>query len=343
MSVERISASVARRDSHEDHHAPDGCARGEAVQHLQGMVKTHRRRWAKQTGWTRRFVPTGLIALDRALGDGGLPCGAVTEILAHAPGVGAMSLALRIAAAADRAFGGGLSAETNTRGAVDGAHGCESAVKRVSRSRATHAYHDPSPTRRGGMIGVTDGRYRRNRRSRRNGRGRTSGSSEGGSSAIVFVDTAGDFYPPAAWVCGIALDRLIVIRPARQADAFWATDQALRCPAVSVVVASLSLSDSRLSRRLQLAAESSGSIGVILRPANQRGSSFAAIQILVEGVGEGEYGERLGDVDVSLSRITLLKVREGRPVAPFLLDLCHETGDVLVHSVPVDRSVAKVG
>ena len=337
MSVERISASVARRDSHEDHHAPGECAPGEAVRRLQGMVKTHRRRWAKQTGWTRRVVPTGLIALDRALGDGGLPCGAVTEILAHAPGVGATSLALRIAAAADRAFGGGLSAKANTRGAVDGAYGCESAVNRISRSRVAHAQHDPSPTRRGGRIGVVDGRHRRN------GGGRTGGTGEGGSSAIVFVDTAGDFYPPAALGYGIALDRLIVIRPARQADAFWATDQALRCPAVSVVVASLSLSDSRLSRRLQLAAESSGSIGVILRPANQRGPSFAAIQILVEGVGEGEYGEGLGDVDVSLSRITLLKVREGRPVAPFLLDLCHETGDVLVHSVPVDRPIAKVG
>ncbi len=49
------------------------------------------------------------------------------------------------------------------------------------------------------------------------------------------------------------------------------------------------------------------------------------------------------DRDVYDCRIELLTVREGKPVEPILVDLHHETGDVSLHAVPVDRPVAGTG
>ena len=50
--------------------------------------------------------------------------------------------------------------------------------------------------------------------------------------ALVVLDRAASFYPPAAAAWGIDLCSLLVLRPANAADALWACDQALRCPGV---------------------------------------------------------------------------------------------------------------
>ena len=93
--------------------------------------------------------------------------------------------------------------------------------------------------------------------------------SQGG--VLVVVDGGRQFYPPAAVRLGIALDRLLLIHVDNRADHDWAFDQALRCPAVAAALAwpeSLGGQlDGRTFRRLQLAAERSGSLGLLLRPA----------------------------------------------------------------------------
>jgi len=169
---------------------------------------------------------------------------------------------------------------------------------------------------------------------------------------IVLIDTTSDFYPPAAWQYGIALDRLIVIRPTNEKEAFWATEQVLRCSGVAAVIASPAQLEEHLSRRLQLAAENSGCIGLLLRSTSRRTKSFAAIQMLVESVGAEESNTSIQTVypasiplaadDVRPCRITLLKVREGMPTEPLLVDLHHETGTWPLHPVPVDRPATKL-
>ena len=232
---------------------------------LRKKLEDHHRCCARRAGWTRRTVPTALTAVDAALPRGGLPCGAITEILSDEPGVGSMSLAMRIA-----------------------------------------------------VQSVGDGQNRR---------------------SIILVDTFGDFYPPAACQHGIALDRLIIIRTKNEKDAFWVVDQSLRCSAVATVIAPLMGLDERLSRRLQLAAASSGCLGLILRPRPQRAKSFAAIRMLVEKV---EHGESIRSPQYRCL-ITLLTVREGTPTEPLLVDLQHETGALPLPPLPVDRPAAKTG
>ncbi len=109
--------------------------------------------------------------------------------------------------------------------------------------------------------------------------------SQGG--ALVVVDGGRQFYPPAAARLGIALDRLLLIHVDNRADHDWAFDQALRCPAVAAAIAwpeSLGGQlDGRTFRRLQLAAERSGSLGLLLRPADARAApSWADLRLLVE-------------------------------------------------------------
>ena len=87
------------------------------------------------------------------------------------------------------------------------------------------------------------------------------------------------FYPPAAAAWGIDLSAMLVLRPTNEADALWALDQALRCPGVGAVWAACDRLDVRDFRRLQLAAECGGTLGLLLRPARLRGQpTWADVQ-----------------------------------------------------------------
>ena len=269
------------------------------VRQLRDKLERYEQRRSRQAGWIRQFIPTGLAPLDNALPQGGLPCGAVTEILSDGFGVGAMSLAMRIA----------------------------------GQCISTTRHSEPSDDRK-----------------------------------IVLVDTLKDVYPPAICEHGIPLERFVIVRPKSHREAVWAVDQALRCPAVAVVISPLARLDERWSRRLQLAAESGGGLGLVLKPTPPRGKMFAAVQMLIESVSPQALAsanqEFLPPVRHGLGpsfrphvaspdgrpiadsyphQITLLKVREGMPTKPLLAELQGETGIVSLHPLPDDRSAAKTG
>ncbi|MFH1109215.1 MAG: hypothetical protein V1790_08485 [Planctomycetota bacterium] len=308
----------------------------EIVRRLRGELERFHRRRAKRAGWSRRFVPTGLGPVDAALPHGGLPCGAITEILFDAPGVGAMSLALRIVS---RCLGGGNELAFPVGGAVD--HPSKELVNVESFEAQDKCRMSNGSTCRNrqstlvlslalsleGLEGIDNRQWV------------PFNAAEKDHRSIVLIDALGDFYPPAAWQHGVDFDRLIVLRPGNERDAFWAVDQSLRCPAVAVVIAPLTRLDDLLSRRLQLAAESSGCMGLILRSVRQRTKSFAAVQMLLESVDHRAAEKPAAHP----CRITLLSVREGMPTEPLLVDLHHETGTSTLSPLPVDRSAAKTG
>jgi hypothetical protein len=136
--------------------------------------------------------------------------------------------------------------------------------------------------------------------------------------AVVVVDASGEFYPPAAIALGIEPSRLIVVHPNSPADHTWALDQAMRCPAVAAAVAWPDRThhaprdackpklDGRAFRRLQLAAEQGGGLGLLIRPAAVRGEpSWADVRLLVEPLpSTREVGRRR-------IRIVLLRSRGG--------------------------------
>ena len=114
--------------------------------------------------------------------------------------------------------------------------------------------------------------------------------------AVVVLDRAGHFYPPAAAAWGIDLNHLIVVRAATPADEIWALDQALRCRGVAAAWIEVARLEARWFRRLQLAAEQGGGTGLLVRPAEVRHEpTWSALQLLAQpraGSGRGS-GPRL--------------------------------------------------
>lgn len=101
--------------------------------------------------------------------------------------------------------------------------------------------------------------------------------------ALVVMDWQRTFYPPSAAALGIDLQRVVVVRPLSREDGWWGLDQALRCPAIGAVWSELPEEmDDRLARRLQLAAEEGGTLGLFVRDIRTRGRpSWADVQWLV--------------------------------------------------------------
>lgn len=98
----------------------------------------------------------------------------------------------------------------------------------------------------------------------------------------LVVDWREQFYPPAAAALGIDLKRVVIVRPQTLAERLWAIDQALRSPAIVAVIAEVEHMDDRAARRLQLAAERGGGLGLLVRGAAARHHpSWAAVQWLV--------------------------------------------------------------
>jgi len=96
---------------------------------------------------------------------------------------------------------------------------------------------------------------------------------------LVVIDSEESFYPPAALYMGIAMERVIVLRPPSFEDAMWAIDQSLRSSAVAAVVARLEKLSDLNARRFQLAAEQNGALGLFLRPASARSQpSWSEVQ-----------------------------------------------------------------
>jgi protein ImuA len=80
---------------------------------------------------------------------------------------------------------------------------------------------------------------------------------------IVWAGAIEDLYGP-----GLALppERLILARTRNDADTMWAMEESLRCPEVGAVIGEVRGLDLTAARRLQLACETGGTTGFILRP-----------------------------------------------------------------------------
>ena len=97
-------------------------------------------------------------------------------------------------------------------------------------------------------------------------------------------------FAPALVQHGIALERLAIIDARTSEDTLWAFEQTLRCKSFGAVLAWCSTAKDREVRRLQLAAESGGSIGFLYRsPSAALEPSPAAIRLRLQASEQGLY------------------------------------------------------
>lgn len=106
---------------------------------------------------------------------------------------------------------------------------------------------------------------------------------------LVLIDSEQQLFPQALNQLGIPIDRLICLRPNNYADFIWGLDQTLRNGSVGAVIASIERMDDRTARRIQLAAEAGGGLGLLLRSLDsvRRYASWAEVQWLVYASSPG--------------------------------------------------------
>jgi hypothetical protein len=118
---------------------------------------------------------------------------------------------------------------------------------------------------------------------------------------LVWIAPPHEPYAPALAQQGIELTRLLIVRPTTATEALWAAEQALGSGVCAAVLLWLKGTDDRWLRRLKLAAEAGGALGVLFRPERHRFESSPASLRLLMTQGEHE------------TRLDLLKVQGGRP------------------------------
>lgn len=116
-------------------------------------------------------------------------------------------------------------------------------------------------------------------------------------------------YAPALAAAGIDLSCLLLVHPKRE-DQLWAVEQSLRAGACAAVLAWIAQAEATSLRRLQLAAEAGGAIGVLFERRPLAGS-IAALRLGLEPVEAGGVN------------VHILKRRGGWPVGPVRIEVDH--------------------
>lgn len=125
---------------------------------------------------------------------------------------------------------------------------------------------------------------------------------------ILYIAPDRSLHPLGLLPYGIKLDQFLLIS-VRRSQLSWAVMEALRCSQVSAVMAVLAGADLTASRRLQLAAESSGVTGFLLGPV-----SSAPIAAPITRWRVSPYVGRPGQrFDEPAWTLDLLYCRGGRP------------------------------
>jgi len=131
---------------------------------------------------------------------------------------------------------------------------------------------------------------------------------------VLWCQPGFDLYAPGLAACGLDPARLIVVTARRPADRLWVLEEGLRCRALAAVLGELDDLDLTAARRLQLAAETGGVTGFVLRaggPASAVNIAATRWRITAVPAGHGVHPQKwLGP---SRWQVELLRCRGGRP------------------------------
>jgi len=159
---------------------------------------------------------------------------------------------------------------------------------------------------------------------------------------VLWCLAADDLYGPGLAACGLAPERLILMRGGTDQDVLWAMEEGLRSKALAAVVGEVATLSLSASRRLQLAAEASGTTALSLRrwrnadlARRQRLSPIAAVtRWRVKAIP----GEARGEPGVGKPRwqVALWRCRGGIP-AEWIVEACDATGHVALAAALANR------
>jgi len=131
--------------------------------------------------------------------------------------------------------------------------------------------------------------------------------------ACLWISTSRTLFPPSLKAFGIAPERIIFIDLAREKEVLWVMEEALKCEAISAVIAEVKDINLTASRRLQLAVEKSGVTGLILRNDAQKLSTTACVARWQIKPVASKLEDDMPGVGFPRWNVALLKVRNGNP------------------------------
>ncbi len=129
---------------------------------------------------------------------------------------------------------------------------------------------------------------------------------------ILWIAPEPDAWPPGLGRFGLSPAQLVLVRAPRGQDALWAMEETLRCPAVGAALLVTGELDLTAARRLQLAAEAGGVLGLLLRSDDDGAAPTAALTRWRVGAApsDSQAPHEIGDPAWNLD---LLRCRGGRP------------------------------
>jgi protein ImuA len=146
---------------------------------------------------------------------------------------------------------------------------------------------------------------------------------------LIVIDSRRELYVPAAVSLEMNAERTIFIRPDRPPDVLWSLEQALRTRGIGAVVCDVEQLSPQACRRLQLAAEMGGGLGLLLRPARARGQpSFAEYRFLVQPLPSSDTTKVVSPA--RRWRIELLRARGQFTEGSLVVELHDEPGGLCV-------------
>jgi protein ImuA len=150
-----------------------------------------------------------------------------------------------------------------------------------------------------------------------------------------------DLHAPGLALIGLAAERLVLVRACDEHEILWAMEEGLRSRALAAVVGEVEALSTTASRRLQLAAETSGVTGFVLHRCGGMAAASAAvtrwrIAALPSAPIAGEPG-----IGQPRWRVELLRCRGGMPAA-WDVEACdvqqgRATGHVALSAALADR------
>jgi protein ImuA len=115
---------------------------------------------------------------------------------------------------------------------------------------------------------------------------------------LLWLTLSDHLYPAGLAGLGVPTERLLVVRPTRQADLLWAAEEGLRCKGVAGVLAEVNGADFKVARRLSLAARGSGVPALLYNQGDHVGAVLTRWQVAPAAsdatVGVGPWRWRIG-------------------------------------------------
>ncbi|MGA9650582.1 ImuA family protein [Pedobacter sp.] len=142
-------------------------------------------------------------------------------------------------------------------------------------------------------------------------------------AACVWVSTTRHLFPASLSLFNVEPERIIFMDVQSEKDVLWITEEAIKCEGLAAVVAELNNVSLIESRRLQLAVETSGVTGFILRKdGNKKASTVATARWKVSPLPSVTQ-DGLPGIGFPRWQVELLKVRNGNP-GSFILEWAGE-------------------